>query len=75
MIKRLLRPIANFFRKIVFKLMQPVTNKLIVEIRNSANASSMMTAVRNSNIIPYYSGEKIRILFIFQMLYSLPTLF
>ena len=69
-------PISKLSHRITAKIMRPVTNKILNEIRistkkvlnevcNSRNAVLMST--RDSNTIPYYSGEKIRILFLFQM--------
>ena len=58
-IKRIFRPLANFFRKITYKLMKNVIKELEAEIRaNRSNSSQVM--------IPYYKEELVRIMFLFQ---------
>ena len=60
LLKTILKPIADFFRKITAKLMDPVSERIVREIQYSS-------AKTRDNLIPYYPGEKIRILFLFQM--------
>ena len=66
-IKSALKPVADFSRKIVRKLMDPIINEIVQETRNSISAASSLAAQRSNCVTPYYCGEKIRILFIFQM--------
>lgn len=60
-IKWLLRPIANFFRKVTFKLMRDVIRRLERRINSVTCQSDMKTA-----LIPYNKDEPIRIMFLFQ---------
>ena len=66
-IKKKLKPLANFSRRVTAKLMKPVSDKIVADVRSSVNASIKLSAQQKSSLIPYYCGEKIRILFIFQM--------
>lgn len=61
-IKWLLKPIANFFRKITYKLMRDVIKRLERTMR-SANANRNQV---QDPFIPYNKDELVRIMFLFQ---------
>ncbi len=58
-IKSFFKPVADFFRKITYKLMRNVIKELEKEIRASRSNSSQV-------LIPYYKDEFVRIMFLFQ---------
>lgn len=58
-IKSFLRPAANLFRKIIYKLMRDVIEELEGEVHASCSNGSQ-------KLIPYYKEEFVRIMFLFQ---------
>ena len=59
-IKRLFKPLAEFMRKVTYKLMRNVICDLEETIRFSSGGNE------NDYLIPYQEGELIRVLFLFQ---------
>lgn len=59
-IKRLFKPLAEFMRKVTYKLMRNVVCDLEETIRFSSGGNE------NDYLIPYQEGELIRVLFLFQ---------
>lgn len=58
-VKKLLKPIANWFRKITYKLMRNVISRLEGTIRTDSGRS-------RGELIPFHEEELIRIMFLFQ---------